>query len=165
MKDAVGSSLLLYLVIIILGVVGSIIIGSNAYSKAYKAKNNIISIVNQFYEVEERDCFNSSTCINVVNETIKDNGYSLNVDNPCQNKNIINHYKKNDDTLSAYLVYPKDEFNGYCIYKVLVNDSNDYYYSVVTFSHLNIPPFGTLFKTPVYGETRVYYNTSVEIEG
>ena len=52
----------------------------------------------------------------------------------------------------------------YCVYKTTLSD-NSYYYSVVTFSHLNIPPFGTLFKTPVYGETRVYYNTSVEIEG
>ena len=165
MKDAVGSSLLLYLVIIILGVVGSIIIGTNAYSKAYKDKNNIISTINQFYEVEDKDCFKSSTCIDAVNKVIKENGYSLKIDNPCQSKSIVNHYKKSDETINAYLEYPKDGFNGYCIYKIVLNDSNDYYYSVVTFSHLNIPPFGTLFKTPVYGETRVYYNTSVEIEG
>ena len=46
MKDSVGSTLLLYVVIIVIGIVGAIFIASNNYSKAYKAKNNIISIIN-----------------------------------------------------------------------------------------------------------------------
>lgn len=166
MKDAVGSSLLLYLVIIILGVVGTIVIGTNAYTKAYKAKNSIISTIDQYYEIEEKDCLSDFSCINAINSELKENAYSLKIDNPCFSDSIRNHYTNSEETEGAILVYPTGdvEFNGYCIYKVKVNASNDYYYSIITFSHLNIPPFGTLFKTPVYGESRVYYDTYVENE-
>lgn len=168
MKDAVGSSLLLYLVIIILGVVGTIIIATNAYSKAYKAKNSIISTIDQYYEVENKDCFNGeSACIDAINNDLKERSYFLKVKNPCQNNNIKNHYKDNEEEIEPLLVYPKsdDDFKGYCVYKFQVNAANDYYYSIVTFSYLNIQPFGSLFKIPVYGESRVYYDTSLEIEG
>ena len=57
------------------------------------------------------------------------------------------------------LVYPKDTFNGYCVFKNSLSNS-EYYYTVVTFSHLNINVLGigNLFSTPVYGQTRTYYN-------
>ena len=93
MKDAVGSSLLLYLVIIILGVVGTIIIGTNAYTKAYKAKNSIISTIDQYYEIEGKSCFSDPECIAAINSELKENAYSLNIDNPCRSTSIINHYK------------------------------------------------------------------------
>lgn len=180
MKDSVGSSLLVYLVIIIVGIVGACVIASSAYSKAYKAKTNIISIIDKYYLVNTdtkdaddnttdiiADCFSDETCNTNINETLDntlDNmGYHMKV-NTTICDSAINKKIKNDDGNKKYEpVYPKVDSKsnyGYCIYKVSEKDSPNYYYAVITFSHLNINVLGieTLFKTPVYGETRVYYD-------
>lgn len=168
MKDSVGSSLLVYLVIIIVGIVGACVIASSAYSKAYKAKTNIISIIDKYYLVNTdtndaddnttdiiTNCFEDETCKETINKTLDNMGYHMpKTPNPCEGTNIRNKIG------AAPLIYPTstEDFYGYCIYKNKVN-ATDYYYIVVTFSHLNINVLGigTLFKTPVYGETRVYY--------
>lgn len=177
MKDAVGSSLLVYLVIIIVGIVGACVIASSAYSKAYKAKTNIISIIDRYYlvntdtkDVDDNttdiiaDCFSDETCNTTVNETLDNMGYHMKV-NATICDSAINKIKSDDGKNNYESVYPKvdSESNyGYCIYKVSERDSSNYYYTVITFSHLNINVLGigTLFKTPVYGETRVYYDYS-----
>lgn len=168
MKDSVGSSLLVYLVIIIVGIVGACVIASSAYSKAYKAKTNIISIIDRYYLVNidpkdaddnttdiVADCFKDETCKTTIKNTLDNMGYHMpKTPNPCEGRNIRNKIGE------VPLIYPTstEDFYGYCIYKNKVN-ATDYYYTVVTFSHLNINVLGigTLFKTPVYGETRVYY--------
>lgn len=176
MKDSVGSSLLVYLVIIIVGIVGACVIASSAYSKAYKAKTNIISIIDRYYlvntdtkDVDDNttdiiaDCFSDETCKTTINQTLDNMGYHMKVDTKTCDSAINKKIKSDDGNKNYELVYPKldSESNyGYCIYKVSERDSSNYYYTVITFSHLNINVLGigTLFKTPVYGETRVYYD-------
>lgn len=176
MKDAVGSSLLVYLVIIIVGIVGACVIASNAYSKAYKAKNNIITSIDKYYLVNTdsgegststtTDCFQDEICKTTIKNTLNNMGYHLSVSvADCELEQIRKKINSNADSNAAksYIIYPtgEEKSDGYCIYKTEVNDT-DYYYTVITFSHLNINVLGigTLFKTPVYGETRVYYDYS-----
>ena len=65
-------------------------------------------------------------------------------------------------SIDVSLFYPSsingDNFNGYCVFKNTINDTS-YYYTIVTFSYfdLNTLNIGTLYKMPVYGETRTYY--------
>lgn len=175
MKDAVGSSLLVYLVIIVVGIVGACVIASNAYSKAYKAKNNIITSIDKYYLVntdsgEETpsitDCFQDEICKTTIKNTLNNMGYKLSVTfDDCNSEQIRKKINSNVDinTKKSEIIYPTgdEKSDGYCIYKSFVNDvETEYYYTVVTFSHLNINVLGigTLFKTPVYGETRVYYD-------
>ena len=162
MKDAVGSTMLVYIVIIVVGIVGSILIASNMYTSAYKAKNNIVSEIDRYYTVHgNTTCFgDDGVCTNSINSTLKNMGYHLNKDNLCNDKILAKVTKsaKNSDgdiVPVTSLIYEGD---GYCIYKT---GENDYYYTVVTFSHLNINVLGigSLFSTPVYGETRTYYNS------
>ena len=175
MNSSVGSSLLLYIVIIVVGVVGSVFIASNNYSKAAKAKNNIISIIDNNYVVNhgvkfignsekeyKGDCFVSEEgttskdkCVNKIATTLKDMGYKMNNANICSNYFNAEKYDE--------ITYPKDEdtFLGYCVFKKCNDDTCDaYYYTVLTFSHMNINIMGvhTLYKTPVYGQTRTFYN-------
>lgn len=166
MKDAVGSTMLVYIVVIVVGIVGSILIASNMYTSAYKAKNNIVSTIDRYYTVYgNTDCFNNNAgnCITSINSTLKNMGYHLNSDNLCKGKNVLNKVNKEalEDGSIPGLIYPtsNDIFNGYCIFKNSLDD-NSYYYTVVTFSHLNINVLriGSLFSTPVYGESRTFYN-------
>ena len=88
-------------------------------------------------------------------------GYHLNEFDLCNNK-ILTKVSKNAeavDGVETIQVYTNSSNNGYCVYKTTLS-SSEYYYTVVTFSHLNINVLGigSLFSTPVYGETRTYYN-------
>lgn len=165
MKDAIGSTMLIYIFIIIVGIVGSVLIASNMYTNAYKAKNNIIRSIDRYYQVRDDsndECFDDTDCINSISRTLKDMGYYIKNDSLCYSKKILNKVGKiaAEDGSVPDLVYPKpdDDFNGYCVFKNTLSDT-DYYYTVVTFSHLNVPVFGfgSLFLTPVYGETRIFY--------
>lgn len=164
MKDAVGSTMLVYIVIIVVGIVGAVLIASNMYTSAYKAKNNIISAIDRYYMVNSgngKTCFDDNTCTNSIAGTLKNMGYHLNESDLCNNK-ILTKVSKNAeavDGVETIQVYANSSNNGYCVYKTSLSNS-EYYYTVVTFSHLNINVLGigSLFSTPVYGQTRTYYN-------
>ena len=163
MKDAVGSTMLVYIVIIVVGIVGAILIASNMYTSAYKAKNNIISAIDRYYMVNSgngKTCFDDNTCTNSIAGTLKNMGYHLNESDLCNNK-ILTKVSKNAeavDGVETIQVYANSSNNGYCVYKTSLS-SSEYYYTIVTFSHLNINllGIGSLFSTPVYGQTRTYY--------
>ena len=163
MKDAVGSTMLVYIVIIVVGIVGAVLIASNMYTSAYKAKNNIISAIDRYYMVNSgngRTCFDDNTCTNSIAGTLKNMGYHLNESDLCNNK-ILTKVSKNAeavDGVETIQVYANSSNNGYCVYKTSLS-SSEYYYTIVTFSHLNINllGIGSLFSTPVYGQTRTYY--------
>lgn len=171
MKDAVGSSLLLYVVIIVVGIIGISVVASNSYSKAYKAKNNITSAINNYYllnvdtsslneDYKFQECFSNESCINKIIDALNNLAYRPKINKDvCSSKNILKKIEKAGETSS--LIYPKasSDMKGFCIYKNIVND-REYYYSVVTFSYLNLNVLGigTLYKNPVYGETRIFYD-------
>ena len=163
MKDAVGSTMLVYIVIIVVGIVGAVLIASNMYTSAYKAKNNIISAIDRYYMVNSgngRTCFDDNTCTNSIAGTLKNMGYHLNESDLCNNK-ILAKVSKNAeavDGVETIQVYANSSNNGYCVYKTSLS-SSEYYYTIVTFSHLNIDVLGigSLFSAPVYGQTRTYY--------
>lgn len=168
MKDAVGSTMLVYIVIIVVGIVGSILIASNMYTSAYKAKNNVVSAIDRYYQVHgNTDCFGgeSSTCINDINDSLKSMGYRVKKDNLCVDVFDEVRKKAKQDAEGNVLVdvdqvYEQSAEKGYCIFKVSLDTTGtEYYYTVVTFSHLNINALGidSLFSTPVYGETRTFY--------
>lgn len=166
MKDAVGSTMLVYIVIIVIGIVGSILVATNMYTSAYKAKNNIISTIDRHYMIHSdgSTCFDDDTCITSIESTLKNMGYhvkGISCDGKIFNK-VNEKSKKNADgeyLVSVEQVYEDSEARGYCVYKVSNISDNDYYYTVVTFSHLNVLGIDSLFSTPVYGETRTFYNS------
>lgn len=172
MKDAVGSTMLVYIVIIVVGIVGSILIASNMYTSAYKAKNNIVNEIDRYYMVNSNtDCFGedtdfdgkvSNTCKNSVELTLKNMGYHTSADCSKYETKVLSKVKNDEDgnsLVSVSRIYEDSKDKGYCIYKIKYSD-NSYYYTVVTISHLNINilGIGSLFSTPVYGETRTFYN-------
>lgn len=158
MKDAIGSTMLFYLIVIVVGIIGSIIISSNAYTKAYKAKNAIITVIDKYYKVQRAECDDYEKCIDDIDTALTNLGYQMSGDNVCNDLDVEN----------ANLIYPKENetFRGYCIFATELSEegsgNNDKYYTIVTFSHLNVSLVGTLFKKPVYGETRVYNYKYIE---
>ena len=173
MKDAVGSTMLVYIVIIVVGIVGAIMVASNMYTSAYKAKNNIVNEIDRYYMVNgNTDCFGEDTdddaivsdiCKNSVELTLKNMGYHTSADCSKYETKVSSKAKNDEDwnsLVSVSRIYEDSKDKGYCIYKIKYSDDS-YYYTVVTVSHLNINVLniGSLFSNPVYGETRTFYDS------
>ena len=87
MKGAIGNALILNIVITFMIIFFSLLIGSMAYSKAYKTKNYILNLIDE-YEREGKNSFNRRDSKDGedwdkdVNEYLGKIGYIIN------NKNI-----------------------------------------------------------------------------
>lgn len=152
MKDAIGSSLLLYIVVFIVGIVLILLVNSLAYSKAFKVKNRIIN------QITETGAFNVSK----VDSDLATVGYELNKNTDCSK---TNYYRNNNCSAADGVLYagcnPNTKIEiinvkptyDYCVYKTTLSD-NSYYYSVVTFTHFELPLVGGLARYEVSGETK-----------
>lgn len=159
MREAIGSSLLLNIVIVIIGVISAFLIGSIAYSKAFKAKSRIISVIEEY---NGKCDFNDFTdeCANKVEDVLTDMGYSSNIVNECDdNENIV----YNGVGGHRYCIYKYtlcDRYNNVC-----KDDSNiKTYYKVVTFMHFDIPVIGQFLEFQVSGETMLFNEKFVNIK-
>ena len=142
MREAVGSAFIVNLILIFIGVISALLIGSISYSKAYKIKDRII------YTIEKYDGWSDATK-NEIDKQINAIGYKLNDGNSSKCPSILSRKYGN------YAV----EFVG----NVETVYENDYesapgkYYTVITFMTFDIPLIGGLLQFPVSGETSVIY--------
>jgi cell division protein FtsL len=151
MREATGSSMLLYIVVVIVGIIILLFVTIISYAKAYGAKDKIITALETHEEyVNEK---NNPAKLE-IDENLRQMGYTITHNDYCSNQRVKNHLKEiglsgatnlNDSTSGHY---------NYCIYKVNTIDSG-YYYVVVTFISYNVPIVGNLLLFPVYGETKV----------
>ena len=157
MRDAVGGSSLLYLVIIFVTVVMLMFSSVLTYSKAYRVKNRIIELIEKYELYEKKD-----GTVNAINSDLKTAGYSASNPTRCSSSNVQNHLKEILHT-DYHSNLPKNINNygyNYCVFEINSKDypkniSNGKYYVVVTFIHFEVPVVGDLLTIPVYGETQM----------
>ena len=159
MKGAIGNAFILNMVITFIIIFFSLLIGSMAYSKAYKVKNYLINEIDVFEKAGKMPKNSSKTAEwdKEVNVFLNKIGYGLSVNN----ENTCTPKKKNGDPI------PKIT-NGagrydYCIYIKYEEYGNNnniiddrYHYIVETYMKLDLPVIGKLLRLPVRGETKTY---------
>lgn len=150
MREAVGGSLLMYLVVFFVSVVILFFVGIMSYSKAYRVKNRIISIIEK-YEAYGRDEIKSE-----INADLRNIGYKSTSNNLCSSNKVKNHLKEigiTEEESEGYKNYNNTSYN-YCLFRSgKMTDS--YYYVVVTFVSFEFPIIGDMITYPVYGETKI----------
>ena len=52
MREAIGSAFLVNLILVFMGVISALIVGSISYSKAYKAKDRIIYVIENTMDIQ-----------------------------------------------------------------------------------------------------------------
>ena len=129
MRGALGNSLLLFIIIFCVSLIVLLFLGILSYSKAYKAKNRIIEIIEKYEDyninAEEEVIFSLGTM-----------GYQL---GSCKDK------EKNKNT-SDY---------KYCIYEQSTENGGNYY-KVVTYVQFYFPVINELVDNiSVHGETKI----------
>ena len=152
MREAVGSAFIVNLILIFIGVISALLIGSISYSKAYKIKDRII------YTIEKYDGWSDATK-NEIDKQINAIGYKLN-DGASSRCPSIFSKRLGDNYISGNLVHGNNlgtnQYN-YCVYRNHYESSPGDYYTVVTFMTFDIPLIGGLLQFPVSGETSVIY--------
>ena len=150
MKEAIGTSFVFNLMMIFIGVLIAMFVGSLAYTKGFKVRNKIIDIIEKYEKYDIKD----SAQIDEINDSLSSIGYQVRGDNTSKCKargnasQVTNTIQNND--------------YEYCVYEY--NTSRGKYYGVTVFIHVDIPLIGGLIDIPLYGESRLVYSKDL-IEG
>ncbi len=159
MRESMGNTLLLYIVIIFSGIIMLFFVGILSYSKAYKVKNRIIEIIEKYGSYSS--CSNGEKCaVSEINESLKETGYNVSSKDLCNKSSVQDHLKKEVGVAGTpvSLNNPTSGYN-YCVFEInnktsSVTNQNAVYYVVVTFVHFDVPIIGDFINIPVYGETK-----------
>ncbi|MBP3920587.1 MAG: hypothetical protein J6D28_03380 [Bacilli bacterium] len=151
MKGAIGNAFLLNIVITFVITFLSLLIGSMAYTKAYKVKNHIVNSIDQFVSEYGPDVDRASQhrlWTDIVNPYLGKVGYQLSTKNTCDSvdSNGFVRIRGNNidyDYCLYHQQYPKDKYT-------LTQ------YRVVVFMKLDLPIIGDYIRIPVRGETKEY---------
>lgn len=138
MKTAIGSSLLMGIIITFVTIVLFIIISSMVYTKAFRIKNRIVDII------ETREQYNDDV-EDEITIMLRQIGYKA---NPYSNNSQCDKY--GEDLENLYSPY------HYCVFRMSSGKNDGYYYKVVAFAYLDLPLVSTI-QLPVSGETKIFY--------
>lgn len=140
MKAATGNATLMNIIIIFLVVVLGMLVASITYTKAFRVKNRIIDIIEQY----DGDFVNHKDDIKgKITDTLSRSGHSLKGTSSC------------GSLKDGTTVYEDGKDYYYCIYKY--DTSRGYYYKVVSYMSVDVMGLGSPVNIPVYGETKVFY--------
>ena len=149
------------------------LINSITYSKAFKVKSRIVSIIEKYngictFQDDDR-------CYKEIEDELTNMGYSSNISSECKDpKQLVTDdvvYKKDSGIYSVDLVYSTNNSgHKYCVYKYTLcslaqngansytcsNSHKYYFYKVVAFMHYDIPVIENFLEFEVSGETRTF---------
>lgn len=143
MRESIANSYLFAFVMVFIGIIIALFVGSLAYSKAFKVKTRIISII-------EKHKGYTQAAANEIDNMLDNIGYKV-VDMQCPVKNggvslaVNSRYN--------YCVY---EYSSHVI-EANPNKGKGPYYGVSTFMQFDIPIIGRILRFEVYGETKIIY--------
>ena len=154
MKESIGLTVTINIVIVFLAVSFVFIIGIVAYNRAYKAASLIIK------ELEKYEGYND-LAIPKINEDLNNVGYVLGDSSKC-------HTTREAYGVTGELVKTDEEKYKYCIYWFDYDESDKenklnkhYSYGVVTYMTFDFNMFGVKIQLPLYKKTtRVYRFTN-----
>ena len=171
MKGAIGNAFILNMVITFIIIFFMLLIGSIAYSRAYKVNKYLLdSLVDyaEYYNTvdnQEYICFdNCSSKIKKgwndrVNDYLAESGYILSTDSDtCPSYEDEGYENKRNTRVGGY---------EYCIYQKRYYEKNEaddiftkkrYIYRVVSYMKFDFPIVGDFIKLPIVSESKVILN-------
>lgn len=147
MKEAIGTSFVLGLVITFLTVFMLLFATSLSYTKAFKVKNRIVEIIEKYDDILKINADTNNRLNNNVeteiNNALSEIGYRISpIPNNCPERNGAQALMKNTTANYEYCIYRYDTTKGT-------------YYGVTAYIYYEIPIIGSSLRFPVYGETKI----------
>lgn len=162
MKESIGGTWLIGIVALFIVLFSAFMAYSINYTKAFRAKNGIIDLIEQnegytFYNgsnIENRtqeDLMNDLSVQAKAYVLVKSMGYDYG--SKSENKVVCN----NDGTISdATKIDAAYQPGGYCVYR-FCNSDGTYRYKVVTYVMMKFPVINFGITVPIKGETKTLY--------
>lgn len=162
MKESIGGTWLIGIVALFIVLFSAFMAYSINYTKAFRAKNGIIDLIEQnegytFYNgsnIENRtqeDLMNDLSVQAKAYALVKSMGYDYG--SKSENKVVCN----NDGTISdATKMDAAYQPGGYCVYR-FCNSDGTYRYKVVTYVMMKFPVINFGITVPIKGETKTLY--------
>lgn len=143
MRDSVGGTFMIYVLLIFLAIYITFVAVAFNYARAFRVKNKVIDIIEQNEGMSDAD-FNNLSGKNSVGVAGQINEYLNSVS---YYVNLTDNNKNGRGTCFE---------RGYCVseYSTKVDGMTAKYYKVTTFVRLEIPFLELGFTIPVKGETR-----------
>lgn len=157
MKESIAQAFILNLIMFFFGILILLYFGSINYSKAYKSKNRIITVI------EKYGVWDKNTKQEVEDNLVK-TGYQTVLYTDADSDTKCKQFED-----SGTLVFPVHKTSGgdhtadwvggrrydYCV--VEYSAAKGKYYKVVVYMKFEIPIIGGFLSFPVMGETKVLY--------
>lgn len=142
MRESIGNTFVFNIVIIFVAIIIALLVGSLSYSKAFKVKNRIVSVI------EKHETYDSGAR-NEIETALASIGYRV---NPGGTQNC-------PERGGATAINAINSNYRYCIYEYDTGTSGKgRYYGVITYMHFDIPIIGQFIEFPIYGETKIIYD-------
>lgn len=149
MREAIGGTWLTQLIIVFMLIFVAFLALSLNYTKAFKVKNELLSII----EKQEGVTTGEYGTIGIINNYLQSNGYG--VMRSCE----VDSYgvtDLNSDTIELVTSEGKNKKYYYCIRKINSKSSRQdgkVYYKVNIFFYFNLPVLGDIFTFDINGST------------
>lgn len=162
MRESIGGGWLMSIVVLFIVLFSGYLAVSVNYSKAFKVKNYILSVI------EQREGYTTSNLTPSELETIGNPSSNINIKQSAQTEiyaylkdvgyfsDVINSNYCEDNDLGEYIA------GGFCLKRICTGTGN--YYKATTFLRIEFPVIDFVFKVPISGETKVIYYDAGGIE-
>lgn len=149
MKDAVGGSILLYIVVIFVSIVILLFVSIISYSKAYKVKNKIIEIIERNDgQITDDSGLMNSALLDEINQELNRVGYRV-------TSNGVSSEKCTADSSRGTCNNLNTTTYQYCICEQTSATEGGLSFEVITYVNYEFPVIGDLLTFPVKGETKI----------
>jgi len=139
MKEAIGNSMLFNFIMIFIGIMLIVLLGSVTFSKGFKIRNRIIDRIEEYHGYDP-----NGPIVTAINSDLAAVGYRI-----VENQNC--HDRSDAD---AVLTNEYNTYN-YCVYRYDTNRGS--YYGVKVYVYIEFPFIGKFASLPLYGESEIVY--------
>lgn len=166
MKESIGGTWLIGIVALFIVLFSAFMAYSINYTKAFRAKNGIIDLIEQnegFTFYSKSNIENLSNEQLLTDDSVQAQAYALvkSMGYDYGDKSSSGVVCNNDNTLSdANKIDSAYQPGGYCVYR-FCNSDGTYRYKVVTYVMMKFPVINFGITVPIKGETKtLYYEVS-----
>lgn len=147
MRESIGGTQVLMICVTILLVMIVVLSASIGYTKAFKARNGLINLVQKYAKYGDSVNTISEKIHGEAGTLLQDMGYMV---SSGSGRNCTDRDSQKYDDYEMV----KDKNYNFCIYRYADEQGNQYY-GVETYMYFELPIFGTndRFSFPLYGET------------
>ena len=159
MRESIGSSWIFLIVISFTLIFAGFLVMALSYSKTYKIKNELTSIIEKYEGLTETDNSGNkiSGSINIINTYLQNSNYVAK--GTCYDDSTTMYGFNLDDTKAS--VAKENEKYSYCV-KVITNTKTcETLFRVIVFYDFNLPVLGDLVKFKISGQTNEVNNAFI----